>query len=113
MAKAGRKPDLIPTVRWDLYIASDLAATVELLLTDPARQRVKYGARSELIESLLRKWRDDRVANLTARVAMTHDQLAFLISESVEFHSFGDGTYEIPRKYAVALKLVDEPQKST
>lgn len=52
----GRKPRAIPTVEWKLHIQADLAAEVELLLADPAREKAKYGARSELIHSLLRDW---------------------------------------------------------
>lgn len=45
-----------PNVRWDLYIPTTLAAQVELVLMDPLRSRAKFGARSELISSLLRDW---------------------------------------------------------
>lgn len=54
--KPGRKPKSVPTVEWKFHIPVDLAAEVELLLKDPLRERVKYGARSDLLERLLRDW---------------------------------------------------------
>lgn len=56
MRKPGRKPNVVPTVPWKVYIPQDLAASVELVLLDPARERVKYGSRGELITYLLREW---------------------------------------------------------
>lgn len=47
------KPLDLPRERWELYIKSDLAAMTDLLLTEPTRTRVPYGARSWLIEELL------------------------------------------------------------
>lgn len=60
MAKPGRKPLAIPTVEWKHWIPVDLAAEVELLLKDPVRDKVKYGARGELLTQLLRKWVDEQ-----------------------------------------------------
>lgn len=54
----GRPKAAIPSVEWKVYIRADLAAQVELLLTDPMRERVKYGARGRLLESLLQAWLD-------------------------------------------------------
>jgi len=56
MARTGRPKRAIPSVEWKVYIRADLAAQTELLLSDPMRERVKYGARGKLIESLLEKW---------------------------------------------------------
>lgn len=58
MAKPGRKPRPIPAVRKNMYLSQDVVAQVELLLTDPNRQRynIKFGAWSGLIDELLRKW---------------------------------------------------------
>lgn len=58
MSKPGRKPLADPRIPWRVYIRSKLAAEVELLLLDPMRQKVKYGSRGELIESLLEDWVD-------------------------------------------------------
>jgi hypothetical protein len=58
--KAGRKPNAVPTVEWKLHIQADLAAEIEMLLLDPARERAKYGARSELIHQLLRQWLEEQ-----------------------------------------------------
>lgn len=56
MAKPGRRPNAVPTTEWKFHIPMDLAAEVELLLQDPMREKVKYGARSVLLETLLRGW---------------------------------------------------------
>lgn len=56
MARTGRPRNKVPRIKWDVYIRQDLAAQIELLLADPMRERVKYGARGELIESLLEEW---------------------------------------------------------
>ena len=53
---AGRKPYAEPRVAWKIYLPQQLAAQVELLLLDPMREKVKYGARNELLEGLLRDW---------------------------------------------------------
>ena len=53
---AGRKPYAEPRVAWKVYLPQQLAAQVELLLLDPMREKVKYGARNELLEGLLRDW---------------------------------------------------------
>jgi len=56
--KRGRKPLTTPSIEWKNSIPSPLAAEIELLLLDPISGRVTYGARSQLIESLLRDWVD-------------------------------------------------------
>ena len=56
MAQVGRKPNAVPTIEWKFHIPVDLAAQVELLLKDPVRDKVKYGERSKLLETLLRQW---------------------------------------------------------
>ena len=57
----GKKPDTIPSIEWKLHIEGILAAKVELLLTDPVRKKPKYGARSALVEQLLRVWVDEQI----------------------------------------------------
>jgi hypothetical protein len=64
MAKAGR-PLGPEKVEWKVHIPVDLGAQVELLLKDPALEKVKYGARNQLIEKLLRQWIKDKVAGRT------------------------------------------------
>lgn len=56
--KAGRKPRAVPAKKVTFYISVPTVAEVELLLTDPTRQRytVKYGAWSQLVEALLNEW---------------------------------------------------------
>ncbi len=56
MSQAGRKPNVIPRVRWDLYLPATIAAEINLLLLDPTRDKIRYGARNELIEKLLRDY---------------------------------------------------------
>lgn len=62
---AGRKPYSEIRVQWKLYLPLSLAAEVELLLLDPLREKVKYGARNELIEKLLREWLEKQKVDLT------------------------------------------------
>lgn len=56
MSKVGRKANVVPSVQWLLHIPVTLAARVDLLLKDPVRDKVKYGARGELLTQLLEKW---------------------------------------------------------
>lgn len=56
----GRKPYSEPRVQWKIYLPTSIAAQVELLLLDPMRERVKYGARNELVEKLLRSWLEEQ-----------------------------------------------------
>lgn len=56
MAKLGRPPLLIPTTEWKVRVPVDLATKADLLHLDPIRGTLKYGARSELITSLLREY---------------------------------------------------------
>ena len=53
---AGRKPYAEPRVAWKVYLPQNLAAEIELLLLDPMREKIRYGARNELLERLLREW---------------------------------------------------------
>ena len=64
MSKGGRPTNAVPTVKWDLYIRSDLAAQVELLLLDPMREKVRYGARGKLMEQLLNEWLEKKKAEM-------------------------------------------------
>jgi hypothetical protein len=43
-------------VNWFVRIEETLAQAVELILLDPRRARVRYGARQDLINMLLREW---------------------------------------------------------
>ena len=56
MAKLGRPPLHTPTTEWKVRVPVDLAAKADLLHLDPIRGTLKYGARSELITSLLREY---------------------------------------------------------
>lgn len=59
MLTAGRPRKNIPTVDWKITVPVDVAAQVEELLMG-RNGRPKYGARSELIEVLLRQWLRDQ-----------------------------------------------------
>jgi len=52
----GRKPRAIPRRSRHIYLREDIAATVDLILLDPMREKVKYGKWSDLVEALLRTW---------------------------------------------------------
>lgn len=58
MSRAGRPSLTVPNVEITAKIPSDLEAEIALLLIDPMRSKIRYGARSKLIERLLRDWRD-------------------------------------------------------
>jgi len=58
--KRGRRALTTPNIDWKIRIPQPLAAEVELILLDPLRGEVKYGERSQLIESLLRDWVDEK-----------------------------------------------------
>jgi hypothetical protein len=61
-----RPKDSDPSVEWKVHIKSSLAAKVELLLLDPMRRKVKYGARSQLIETLLERWIEGKLLRDTS-----------------------------------------------
>lgn len=50
----GRKP--IDSVKWHVSLPLELAGSVEAILFDPLSMAPPYGARSELVAELLRKW---------------------------------------------------------
>lgn len=58
--KRGRKALTTPSLDWKIRIPEPLAAEVELLLLNPVTGNPLYGARSQLIESLLRDWVDSQ-----------------------------------------------------
>lgn len=61
MAKLGRPPNAAgPKVRWELWLDPILSAEVRLLLTDPMRDKPRYGEISRLMEQLLRVWVDEQ-----------------------------------------------------
>lgn len=56
MSRVGRPPNTVPTVEITAKVRADVVAQVDLLLTDPMRDKLKYGVRSRLIERLLSEW---------------------------------------------------------
>lgn len=65
MAKPGRKAFVVPTTPWKISIPVPLAAEIELRLFDPKTGVVEYGARSALVERLLRQWIEQQKHNPT------------------------------------------------
>lgn len=55
-----RPRNTVPSIEWKVYLPSDLAAQIELLLLDPMRDKPKHGARGKLVEQLLREWLEKR-----------------------------------------------------
>lgn len=69
-------------VIWRTYIPEDIAVKIELLLADPNHPRPVYGARSQLVTSLLIQWlsRMERQSPTPATTsAITDEQFAQII----------------------------------
>lgn len=56
MARPGRKPNPDLFKKWKVCLPATLAGAVEFHLLDPVTRKPSYGARSELIATLLRDW---------------------------------------------------------
>jgi len=56
-----RRPLADPPVEVSVSIPTTLLDKIDLLLFDPVRGRVRYGARSKLIQQLLKRWVDERI----------------------------------------------------
>lgn len=61
--KPGPKPHADRPVEWRVNLPSSLAAEIELMLYDARFGKIKYGARSDLIQALLREWLDKQKVN--------------------------------------------------
>jgi len=68
MSRLGRPQNVVPPIEWSISLPSDLAAQVELLLLDPMRGKPKVGARSKLIEQLLRGWIEERKKEILSQL---------------------------------------------
>ena len=66
-----RIPKTDRPITWKVNMPESIAAEVELHLFDPVRGNVAYGARSKLIEGLLRAWLDAKRAKQSAPSAET------------------------------------------
>jgi len=53
---AGRPRLMYLRANWKLSLPAGLAAEVDLLLEDPLSRKPRYGARSRLVEALLREY---------------------------------------------------------
>lgn len=53
---SGRPQHTDPPRLWEISLPSSLCTHIEALLRDPLTGRTRYGARSQLIERLLREW---------------------------------------------------------
>lgn len=60
-----RKPLTDRPTEWKLSIPSSLAARIELRLVDPLTGKPKHGARSRLVNELLRAWLSQQLGNNT------------------------------------------------
>lgn len=61
------RPKGPPKVQWAIQIPEDLAAQIELLLTDPVRGEPPRGVKSDLVVSLLHEWLARRRGSFGAR----------------------------------------------
>lgn len=55
-----------PTERMTVYVEAELLQKVDILLTNPLSGNIKYGARSALVERLLREWLNTQRENTHA-----------------------------------------------
>lgn len=62
MARLGRPSTGIEKDEFKIRQPVDLMAKVKLLLKDPAKEKLTYGALNQLIEKLLRRWVEDKIA---------------------------------------------------
>ncbi len=62
MAKRGRKAQDEQKVPYNALIPEGLAAKIDLLLLNPMTGKIKYGARSQLIEKILRRWLEEQIS---------------------------------------------------
>lgn len=62
--KRGPAPRTIPNIRWRVDVRQDLAASVELLLLDPVSGTIAYGARNQLLNTLLAEWLEKQKAEV-------------------------------------------------
>lgn len=68
MSKVGRKANVVPSVQWLLHVPVTIAAKVDLILKDPVRDKVKYGARGELLVMLLERWLTEQLQSVPPRI---------------------------------------------
>lgn len=82
MSRTGRPKKKVPSVRWTFYLPMTLAAEVEVLLLDPARDKIKYGDRNKVMESLLREWLNSQRKGVPQADPDTPADL----QEAIQFH---------------------------
>lgn len=63
MARIGRPKADIPRKSRIVYLPVDLSAEVDLLLMDPLKEKIQYGAFTTLVEKLVREWVDGQRTN--------------------------------------------------
>jgi len=56
MAIRGRKPNVIPTTDWKVWIPVDLAVKFDLHHIDPLTGKVPRGVRSDIVTGLIRQY---------------------------------------------------------
>lgn len=52
----GRPENKIPRIEVKVYIRTDILARAKLILLDPVKQKIKYGALTAVFEQLLEEW---------------------------------------------------------
>lgn len=60
MKVLGRPRKIDRPVEWKVYVPSSVANVVDLLMLDPVTGNIRKGARSALVEELLRRWVEER-----------------------------------------------------
>lgn len=60
----GRRRKLSKAVRWGVYIPEDVALRVETLFFNQHTQKQVYGYQSQLVTDLLRKWVNEKEAEM-------------------------------------------------
>lgn len=62
MAKLrGRRRHHEDTTPWSFQLPTELTSKVDLLLLDPMTGKVRYGSRTQLVETLLRNWLSSQI----------------------------------------------------
>ena len=77
--RAGRPQSAELRADWKLSLPASVAAEVDLLLEDPLTRKPKYGARSSLVEAMLRNW----IALMKGQMPNTHvpDRAALILGD--------------------------------
>lgn len=104
----GRKPRTIPRIGKRVYIRQDIMATVDLILLDPMREKVKYGKWSDLLEALLRNWvAEQRSGNLRFTLSPAEMQKIKALQQTLDHTPIENPTIAAAA-FAVAKRTLKE-----